>query len=460
MNNLLLTTDSYKYSHFEQYPPGTEYISSYIEARGGKWNELVFFGLQIFLEQLAKGFSQDDISEAAEVCEAHGVPFNRAGFESMFKKYGGKLPITIQAVSEGTVMPLKNVLVQITNTDPEFYWLPSFLETSLLRAVWYPTTVCTNSYQCKKIIWNSLQQSCDNPSEQIAFRMHDFAARGVSSAESAGIGGCSHLVNFLGTDTVEGLMYARKYYGEKMAGYSIPASEHSSMTSWGGPSGEVKAMKNMLDKFAKPGTILACVSDSYDIWNAIRNYWGGILKNQLIESGATLVVRPDSGDPNTVPTKVVEELWNIFGGTVNAKGYKVLHPCVRVIQGDGIQYETIKTIYENLTNAGFSAENLAVGQGGALLQKIDRDTLQFAMKASSITVDGNSYDVFKQPVEQPNKISKKGRLALVKNQGQFETIREDQLEHKTNLLETVFHNGEILRFQSFASVRAMASKEF
>ncbi len=264
--NILLKTDSYKASHWLQYRPGTEYISSYIESRGGKWDETVFFGLQIFLkEYLTTPITQEMIDEAAEFWSAHGEPFNKDGWEYILKKHGGMLPVRIQAVPEGTVVPTSNVLVQVVNTDPKCFWLTSFLETALLRAVWYPTTVATNSYQCKKLIWNALEKSSDDPSGEIGFKLHDFGARGVSSGESAAIGGAAHLVNFLGSDTVEGILCARKYYNESMAGFSIPAAEHSTMTSWGGEEGEIDAMRNMLRNFAKPGSLVAVVSDSYDI---------------------------------------------------------------------------------------------------------------------------------------------------------------------------------------------------
>ncbi len=467
MKNLLLMTDSYKASHYLQYPDRTEYVSSYIESRGGLYPHTVFFGLQMFLkEYLTKPITQEMIDEATEFWGGHGEPFNKAGWQHILEKHNGYLPLKIEAVPEGTVLPISNVLVQVVNTDPACFWLPSFMETALLRAVWYPTTVATNSHNCKYLIWNALKESSDDPAGQIGFKLHDFGARGVSSGESAAIGGAAHLVNFMGTDTVEGALAVRRYYNETMAGFSIPAAEHSTMTTWGGPKGEVDAMRNMLDQFAKPGAMVAVVSDSYDIWNAVDKLWGEELKQEVLDSGATVIIRPDSGDPETVPIEVVKRLWDKFGGEVNSKGYKVLNSAVRVIQGDGITDETIETILDNLLAAGFSADNLAFGMGGGLLQQLDRDTLLFAMKASAIKMEtGPGWkDVFKQPVDDMMKKSKKGRLALVEEGGigcvSTMTIRKEKLAGRENKLVPVFENGRLLKNWDFKEIRARAGKEF
>jgi len=460
--NIILDVDSYKASQFLQYPPNSEYVNSYIESRGGEWDQTVFFGLQMALiEYLSDPITMEDIEEAEEVFASHGEPFNKEGWLYILDTYNGYLPVEIQAVPEGTVVPVSNVLVQVVNTDPKCFWLTSYIETMLLRAVWYPTTVATNSFMCKKYIYESLKRTSDDPDGQIAFKLHDFGSRGVSSRESAGIGGVAHLVNFMGTDTVEGVMYARKYYAESMAGFSIPASEHSTITSWGGPDQEIDAFKNMLKQFAKPGAMVACVSDSYDIYKA-SIVWGTELKAQVLESGATLVVRPDSGDPLTVPVEVIEILADKFGYTVNSKGFKVLNPAVRVIQGDGINHKSLQIILENVEAAGYSTDNIAFGMGGGLLQQVDRDTLKWAMKASAIKIDGKWQDVWKQPVGQPDKASKRGVLALRESCGvgscEYQTLRLEHLQYASyNVLEPVYRNGKVLKTYSLAEVRERAN---
>ena len=457
-NNILLMTDSYKASHFLQYPRMTEHVSSYIESRGGKWSNTVFFGLQMFLkEYLSKPITLEMIDEADAFWQAHGEPFNRAGWMHILNKHGGWLPLQIQAVDEGTVLPTHNVLVQVMNTDPEVPWLTSFMETSLLRAIWYPTTVATNSFACKESIWDSLLRTADDPAAEIGFKLHDFGARGVSSRESAMIGGAAHLVNFLGTDTVEGAMAARKYYGEDMAGFSIPAAEHSTITTWGGPEYEINAFRNMIKQFAKPGALVAVVSDSYNIWKAC-DVWGTELHDAVKESGATIVVRPDSGDPLTVPVACIERLMSHVGYTVNSKGYRVLPDYYRVIQGDGINSDTINQILYNMEEHGLSASNIAFGQGGGLLQQVDRDTLKFAMKASAIKVNGVWRDVYKDPVTDKGKQSKRGRLALAKEKFGFVTHRRESVPYDANWLNTVYENGKILKTHSFQEIRDRAQK--
>jgi len=342
-NNLILMTDSYKASHWKQYPAGANGYFGYIEARGTNtgYEATVFFGLQMFIKKyLLTPFTQANIDEADDFFAAHGEPFNKAGWEYILSVYDGYIPVTIKAAPEGTVVPLKNALVTVECTDEKCFWVGSYIETMLLRAVWYPTTVATNSYECKKVIYDYLTKTSDDPDGAISFKLHDFGGRGVSSSESAEIGGAAHLVNFMGSDTVEGVRAMNTYYnGGKMSAFSIPAAEHSTITSWGRDK-EVDAYRNMLKQYAKPGALLACVSDSYDIYNAVDNIWGKQLKDEVIASGAILVVRPDSGDPVTVVLKCVELLGSNFGFTTNKKGYKVLN-YVRVIQGDGINRNTI-----------------------------------------------------------------------------------------------------------------------
>lgn len=461
-NNLLLNTDSYKSSHFLQYPENTERVSSYIESRGGKWDQTLFFGLQMYLKDyLSKPITMDMIDEAESFWKAHGEPFNRGGWMHILNEHNGFMPVEVQAVPEGLVLPVKNVLVQVRNTDPKVPWLTSYLETSLLRAVWYPTTVATNSFECKRAIYDALVESADDPDAEIQFKLHDFGSRGVSSKESAAIGGVAHLVNFMGTDTVEGAMAARRYYGEEMAGFSIPAAEHSTITSWGGPDQEIHAFRNMLTKFAKPGKMVAVVSDSYDIYRACRDFWGDKLKQEVIKSGATVVVRPDSGDPEIVPIEVIEILMDKVGFEINEKGFKVLPSYFRVIQGDGINVDTIKKILANMLERGLSASNIGFGQGGGLLQQLDRDTMQFAMKASAIQINGTWRDVYKDPVGDKGKISKRGRLGLKLETGMgnisYVTDRNEFIKREDNILEVVYRNGKILKTYDFAEIRELAN---
>ncbi len=461
-NNAVLNTDSYKVSHYLQYPPGTEYISSYIESRGTDiegWTECTFFGLQMFLkEYLTTPFTQEDIDEADELLTAHGEPFNRKGWEYILKRHGGYMPVRIEAAPEGINVPLGTVLVQIINTDPKVAWLTSYLETSLLRAVWYPVTVATQDRYIKEGIRAAFAKTSVSTQAEIdlMFKLQDFGARGASSLETAGIGGCSHLVYFMGTDNLEGIRYARHFYGCIMAGFSIPAAEHSTITVWGGPDQEINAFENMIDQFADEGKLYAVVSDSYDIYASIDKWFS--LRDKIIAKKGTLIVRPDSGHPSTVVLKVLNRMGELFGYTTNAKGYKVLPDYVRVIQGDGINHISIGEIIDVITAAGWSIDNLGFGMGGAMLQGVNRDTLNFAMKASDAKVEGEWRDVYKDPITQSMKKSKRGRLALVKRNGEYVTIRKTELEDpRDNLLEVVFENGKLMREWTFEEVRERAA---
>lgn len=459
----VVRTDSYKFSQFAQYPKGTTHISSYIESRGGE-NMSVFFGLQAFIKDyLLTPITMTDIDRAERIVTAHGLPFNREGWEIIVNEYGGLLPLEIEAVPEGTYMETHNVQVQVVNTDPRLWWLTSYIETILLRGVWYPSTVATKSRKMKVIIAKALHETSDVPvMDQLMFKLHDFGARGASSGETAILGGMGHLVNFMGTDTFEALEGVMAYYNtDDVVGFSIPASEHSTITSWGRDK-EVDAFENMLDTFGGPGKIVACVSDSFDIYAACRDLWGDKLKDKIVNMGGTLVVRPDSGDPETVPVEVIKLLAEKFGYTINSKGYKVLPPYIRVIQGDGINEHTLPVILENLKAAGFSADNIAFGMGGGLLQAWNRDTLKYAMKGSAIRIDNGKWVGFKKdPITDHGKLSKEGRLALIHDCGVgscgFRTVPEGVAKNAENVLRPVFRDGKLLVEDTFEEIRARAA---
>lgn len=316
--NLILDVDSYKVSHWLQYPPETTAMYSYIESRGGKYPVTVFFGLQYILKcYLSQPIELWMVEEANTLLTAHGLPFNYDGWRYIAEDLKGRLPVRIKAVPEGSVIPVHNVLMTVESTDPKVFWLASWLETLLMR-VWYPITVATQSWHLKKRIYESLERTADDPDAEINFKLHDFGARGVSSCESSGLGGLAHLVNFRGSDTVQALVYGKRYYNCPMAAYSIPAAEHSTITAWG-KENEILAYENMLTQFAKPGSILAVVSDSYDLWNAIDHLWGDRLRQEVIDSGATLVIRPDSGNPVEIVAKTLEKLERVLAVRLTKK---------------------------------------------------------------------------------------------------------------------------------------------
>lgn len=458
LNNIILLADSYKSSHYLQYPPNTSHIYAYVESRQGEYDHTVFFGLQYLIKSyLLHPITQQYIDEAESIFVGHGLPFNRKGWEYILNKHRGFLPIRIKAVKEGSLIPLRNVLLTVENTDPKCFWLTCYIETLLLQTIWYPTTVATRSYFLRQLLNEYYQQTADGDGSAVDFMLHDFGQRGCSSMQTAAIGGLAHLVNFKGTDAVSALVYGREYYGEPMAGYSIPAAEHSTITAWG-KEHEQDAYANMMKQFAGTGKMVAIVSDSYDIFNAVDNLYGGSLKETIKNNGGVIVVRPDSGDPTTIPIKVCEHLMQQFGYTRNSKGYRVLPNYLRVIQGDGITCESLPKLLANMKKAKLSLDNFVFGMGGGLTQMLNRDTQGFAMKCSAAQVDEQWRNVFKQPATDSGKRSKKGRLALVKDKSGIKTISLEKLNGQKDLLETVYENGQLVREQCFNAIRVLAKE--
>lgn len=464
--NLLLDVDSYKTGHWAQMPQGTTNCFGYLEARtGGDYPSTMFFGLQGLLQDyFATPIESQDIDEAKEFCAMHGVPFPEAGWRRLNALHGGYLPLRIRAVPEGTVVPTGNVLMTVESTDPELAWMVGWLETKLMR-LWFPTTVATRSYACKQVIYKHLRNTSDDPMGDLPFRLHDFGGRGVSSRESAGIGGAAHLVNFLGTDTIEGARYAQHHYGCKagIAGFSIIAMEHSTVTGHG-EANEIDAYRTVLNSPKQYG-IVAAVSDSYDFYNAVENIWGGALLEEVKASGKTVVIRPDSGNPAEVNLKALQILEAKVGMTINSQGYKILPSYYRLIQGDGNNTEAdIDHVLKVLTANGYSASNISFGMGGGLLQKLDRDTNRFAFKLSEIVVNGVARDVRKNPKTDASKRSKAGRLDLVKINGEFTTLISPNSSPDGGFIpsemRTVYENGRIMNTESFDTIRERAGREF
>ena len=454
--NFILYSDAYKHSHWRQYPKGTTHIYSYFESRGGKFDSTVFYGLQILLKKYFEGvvIEQWMIEEADEFCKKmFGFDyFNRKGWQRIVDVHGGRLPIRIKAVPEGTAVPLHNVLMSVENTDPEIPFITNFVETALVQ-VWYAITVCTNSYNIKKVIGEYAKKA----GEQVSpFHLNDFGFRGVSSRESAGIGGSAHLVNFMGTDTLEGIKYAMDYYGADVCGYSVMAAEHSTVTAYT-KEGELNAYTSFLENFPDEA-LLSIVCDSYDTMNAVDNLFGKVLKDKILARKGKLVVRPDSGYPPQISVDVLRSLWNSFGGTVNDQGYKVLDPHVGVIYGDGIDIESIDRILFNVVDLnGFAPSNIVFGCGSALLQQVNRDTQQFAFKCSAAQINGKWVDIWKDPVTDAGKASKRGRQILLKEDAGYRTSN-NPWESPQDVMQVVFENGIIRKEYTFDEVRKNAAE--
>ena len=450
-DNIILNTDSYKLTHWKMYPPGTRYVGSYFESRaGGEYDHACFFGLQYIMDKYLAGtrVTERSIDEAEELCRWHFDTdvFNRDGWEHILDSHEGRLPISIRAVPEGTVVPSSNVLLTVQNTDEAVPWLTNHVETLLVQ-LWYPCTVATISRAMRSLLGEKIGMT--GMSGSLPRMLHDFGFRGSASVEAAALGGAAHLVNFDGTDNIPAMRLLVEHYGAKAPGASVPAAEHSTITPWGRER-EADAYRHILERYPE-GTV-SVVSDSWDIVNACRSVWGGKLRDEInANPGRRLVIRPDSGDPLKMLPECLRVLGERFGFSVNGKGYKVLPRHVRLLQGDGISRRSLPMLLDAVARAGWAVENIIFGSGGGLLQDCNRDTLGFALKCNWADVGGQTRDVCKRPASDPGKNSKAGKLKLVASGNGYETVPLH--DDRPDALREVFCDGKILRRTTLDEIR-------
>lgn len=506
-DNLLLNTDVYKLSHMRMYAPGTTKVYSYLCARAGKRvdnrvsatlkqlmeigaikevdreaieakmaenhsqgaDEVVFFGLQYLLEEY---FSKPiTLEHAEEFFQTHQSICGEVPEDVRTKILAlvelGYLPLEIKAIPEGTKVPVKNALLTITNTNLDFPWVVGYVESLLLK-LWNSITVATVSNEYRTLVDDAFNQSVDEDVFFLRdFSVHDFGYRGSGSEESAAVEGMAHLLSFTGSDDVIAHQIATKTYGavvgNELIMASVPASEHSVMCSYG-EENEFDAFKNILDLY--PTGIVSIVSDTYNIWNVITDFLPR-LKSQIMARDGKTVLRPDSGnpeyiicgDPNAEPGTPAAKgclvlLDELFGHTINSKGYKVLDSHVGLIYGDGMYLARYKRTLDRMEAMGYAANNLVIGVGG-ILRNNTRDTLGFAIKATYVEVDGVARNISKNPITDTGKKSHKGLMALLKDaDGKFYT--KDCCtpeEEKTGFLKTAFLDGKVVNKTTLAEMR-------
>ena len=466
--NRILLSDSYKYSHYLQYPKETINSYSYAETRNLKeYDKTLFFGLQmIWKKYFTNPITKKEIKEAKMYTIAHGVPFNKAGWKKIVKKYNGFLPVTIKAVPEGLVIPNKMVLftVELTIDDEDLVWLPSWLETFLMK-VWYICTVATRSYYVKEMLLKHGKMTSDNPF--IDFQFHNFGDRAATCVEAAAFGGVAHLVCFKGTDNINCLRYAHLLMNQDIndIGFSIPATEHSTTTSWG-KEGEFDMIDNHIETYKDDALVkaIAGVGDSYDIYEFTDKITSGKFKEKIeSDNYPKFIERPDSG----YAPDVINEMLNIYEKnevqfTTNNKNYKTFKK-YGMIWGDGIKMEPMEDILTTMRLRMYASENMSFGSGGWLMQQLDRDTLSFAIKCSSVKfIDGKEIDVYKDPITDKTKTSKKGKVTTVKNsKGDYMVMTLEELELNKdciNVLETVIKNGVLIKEYTLTDVRNNTQK--
>jgi nicotinic acid phosphoribosyltransferase len=437
-------TDSYKASHYEQYPDATRMVA-YGEFRRGYDGDtvdqrIVWFGFRYVLEHfIERRWTKEDVDLADRFYKTHQAPlyspypYPRHLFLKFIEENDGYMPVRVQALPEGTSVLPHTPVFQIS-AEMEYSPLCTFFETLLVQT-WYPSTVATLSKRAKDIIANAFDRSVDEGRESplLLSRLHDFGFRGTTCVEQSILGGVAHLLNFDGTDTLSAAYYAQfKLNDGKPVGVSIPATEHSVMTAW--PT-EQEAVENMIKKFG--GGLFATVMDSYDYQNALDTVVPAVSR-KVVDGGGYWVLRPDSGDPCDAVLAALKAAEKTFGATVNSKGYKVTNN-VGVIQGDGIDVHVISEILTAALGAGYSAQNIAFGMGAGLLQKVNRDTLSMAVKLCQITYkDGETKNVMKCPSEDPSKCSLPGELGVKSVDGVPTVFPSSLVRPDEDLLQVVY----------------------
>ncbi len=404
--NPLLDNDSYKHGQSGVMPDDVTSLSSYIEARIDG-DIAIPFGLQMALKRdYMVPVSAENAAEYIEVTQAHGDPTDYKMVDIIMKRYGGFMPVEVWGVPEGTPIETHEPMVVVESVDPELKGMAQYVETNLLRSVWYPTTIASNDLKSRRVLQRFYDNYSDSP-DVMLYSMHDFGARGVSSEETAQIGGAAHMVFYRGTDNFSGLRAARHFYDMEILADGVIASEHTQQIAWGRDR-QHQYIQRMLDLHAKPGKIVSIVADGYDLYGFVELLCTEF-RDQIIASGAKIVVRPDSGDPCVTIPRILQRLDEAFGHIVNSKGMKVLKH-VGIIQGDGVNCELMENVLNIVTQIGFAPENVVFGSGGNLLQSPMRDDMSFAQKASAMLVDGKWVPIKKDPITAPGKKSKAGRM--------------------------------------------------
>lgn len=469
-SNPLLATDVYKMGHMEQYIPGCTKVYSYLTTRSSKtFDKSVFFGLQYYLDEYLSQPLTREMGEEFLRYRRMILGGNSREVEDKIMALCnlGYFPLVIKALPEGSLVTPQVPLLTITNTLPEFYWVVGFVESLLLK-IWYSSTVATCSYRYRALIevhWNKCVDPENHFFKQLA--VHDFGYRGDSSEEGAAISGGAHLLSHLGSDTVPALPFLEEHYDadvSKPVMLSVPASEHSCMASFG-KTDELAAFNHILDTY--PTGVVSIVSDTYDVYKVLTEFAISLKPKILARDGIT-VFRPDSGDPETIicgekydydnPTPqqkgAIQLLWDVFGGSVNKQGYKVLNPKVKLIYGDGMYYERFERTLNRLEIMGFSPENLVIGVGG-ILRNWSRDTLGYSLKATYIEVGGKGIAIQKDPVTDHGKKSMTGLVGVAKDESGnyigFDNCTAEQEED--SYLEKVFEDGNIYINETLTTIR-------
>lgn len=479
--NPITLIDGYKLDHRRQYPPGTETVYSNFTARGSRvegQHDVTFLGLQYALQKylvedmLGFFFSDEDYAAARYIRRVNAyLGPNTIGANHIRALHRlGYIPLEFHAIPEGTAVPLRVPMFTVENTHPDFAWVTNYFETLLSCELWMPCTSATTALRMRRLLARYAKQT-GGASEFIPWQGHDFSFRGMPGVEAAALSGMGHLLAFTGTDTIPAMDLIEEYYGvpdNYMLAGSVAATEHSVMCA-GGKANELGTYQRLLALY--PAGVVSVVSDTWDLWNVLTSILPALYTDIMARDGK-LVIRPDSGDPVKIlcgdpdatprsPAQlgVIRCLWNLFGGTTNAAGYKELDPHIGCIYGDSISYDRAEAILEGLTQHGFASSAMVFGMGSYTYQYVTRDTYNFAMKATWAQIAGHGVDLFKKPVTDDGmKNSAMGRLAVLPSPaGDLVLVNQaTDIEQTRSLLRPVWRNGEWLVKETFDVIRERA----
>jgi nicotinamide phosphoribosyltransferase len=493
--NPLLMTDGYKTSHHKMYPEGTKLVYSNFTPRNVKYmpdlaKDIVVFGIQYTLKYIHDLYNENffNVPKDEVVGEAKSylssylcTDYDVSHFEALHDL--GYLPIKVKALREGSIVGEKIPVMTIYNTHPDFYWLPNFLETLISSLLWKPMHSASIANGYKKLLVKHANETDKENIPFVDFQGHDFSFRGMQHPESAISSGMGFLTSFSGTDTIPALKAAKYYYSGESVGFSVPSSEHAVVTSYG-KEDEIESFRRIMKQF--PSGIVSMVSDSFDLWQVCTKFVTE-LKDQILARDGKLVIRPDSGDPvdilcgkpynglpgisNNEHKGVIELLWNVFGGTINEQGYKILDSHIGAIYGDSITLERADEICKRLKAKGFASTNVVLGVGSYSMGYATRDNQGGAVKATYVELDEEFFasqeslepgirtigrEIFKDPVtDDGTKKSATGLLHVAKNpSGEYFLIdKVDWGVEGVGELKNIYVDGEFFNQTSLEDIR-------
>jgi nicotinamide phosphoribosyltransferase len=483
MLDFITMCDGYKLDHRRQFPIGTQRIYSNFTPRSSRiagQNTVVFFGLQYFLDEYLGRIAQETffskprqvvIDRYQRLLNNYFGP-NDIGVDHIAALHDyGRVPLEFRALPEGTHVPLRCPMFTVMNTHDDFFWMTNYIETMISSVIWHACTSATIAHRYRKLL-DAYATRTGGPMEFVPWQGHDFSFRGLSNPETAALSGAGHLLSFTGSDTVPAIQLLEEHYeASGLIAGSVPATEHAVMCA-GSRESELQTFDRLLKLY--PTGIVSVVSDTWDFWNVIETTLPA-LKDRIMARSGKLVIRPDSGVPEDIlagdpkapagsaqHAGLISRLWDIFGGTVNAKGFKELDSHIGAIYGDSITEQRADEICKRLEAKGFASTNVVLGIGSFTYQYVTRDTFGFAIKATWAMIHGKEHALFKDPkTDSGVKKSARGMMAVVRENGALvlhDGLESHECAQEQDLLLPVWREGKFSKRQKLEEIRARVAQ--